>query len=147
MPRDNDATTGKELVDRLLAFAQNPAEDVISMSTAEIDAYLQEEGIDAGAGCRELKRKLKAINGQRRLADARRGMEQFAGQVSRLAAKPKDALTNVREEILHRLGTISGSEPAVAQVYFRKLEGATDDDLESILEDLKLLDELEKGDR
>jgi len=65
--------------------------------------------------------------------------------MSQLAARAEEGLTNVRQEIARRLGMMNQREPTLAQVYFRKLEEATDSDLELILEDLKLLDELDAG--
>jgi hypothetical protein len=143
MASDETKKPERELVDHILAFAENPDEDILSMSPTDISSFLQEEGIDTSAGFRDLTKKMAAIKGQRRLADAKRKKELFAEQLARLTMKPKDALTNVREEIAGRLQSIDQSE--VALVYFRKLEGATDSDLEGILDDLRLLDEFAGG--
>lgn len=42
--------------------------------------------------------------------------------------------------------SLSAGNPAMASVYFRKFEEASDEDLESLLGDLSLLDEIARDD-
>lgn len=115
--------------------------DVALMSTGELDAELQRAGIDPSKAISQVKHALDARHARAKLAHAKASRATITQKLLDSVLEPmKDA-----REIVHRM--ISTCAPQEQRgVLYRKLEqAATDDDVRSLLEDIKRLESLESG--
>lgn len=144
MSKDETMNPQGTLINRIFSFAEDP-DDVQTMSIEEVRAYLADEGIDTRHAHRQLRERLAAIQGRRRLEEAKRKREAFSTELSNLLAIPREVVDDVRSEIARRLESLNVSNPSLAQAYFRKFENASQGDLDSLLSDIQLLEDMQKG--
>lgn len=118
------------------------APDVEQMTTAEVEAELQHAGIDVTAAFAQVQQALEAQRARQALERARAQRPSITQQLADIVSGP---IANARQ-ILHEM--ISSRAPqALRPVLFRKLEkAASDEDVESLLQDMRCLDHLELGD-
>jgi hypothetical protein len=144
MSEDRAPGSATEILEALLAFAED-AEGVASMSREEVRAELADEGIALDAHQKRLREMMQQTRGQERLA---RAAEQRAGLEAQTTSEPASQFgsgASLLGEVRRRLGILGQQQPQVVGLYNRKLEGATDDDLRAILEDLALLDSTDEA--
>lgn len=117
------------------------APDVEAMSPAEIDSELQRAGIDTSAAFRRVVQALEAREARQALERARHERISAAERLRQLVIQPVENARQVLADM------IAARVPApLRPVYNSKLEKvATDADVQSLLEDLKRLEELESG--
>lgn len=115
--------------------------DVEQMSLSEVDAELQRAGIDIRPALARVTQALEARRAREQLARAK---AERLSVIERLAETVLGPIDNARV----RLESMIAARVPVAQraVYLRKLEKvATDADVQSLLEDLARLEELDCG--
>jgi len=108
---------------------------------AEVQEQLQQLGLDVKKAVTRVQLALKATQ-------ARAELEAARAERPRLMAKIKGVVAPVAGELRGHLQTlIAGKfQGTVQAAYFRKLENAaTDDDLQSLMEDIYRLETLEEG--
>lgn len=127
-------------------FLLEPEEDVRAVPLEKIKAELKREGIDTDPLVRDIRKRLARARGAEMLQKAR---TERAGLLSKLAATSAtmaEAVKRTRDETIARISELLQRQPAHAGVYFRKLEHATDEDLERLLKDLETTEALDEGD-
>ncbi|GMU82486.1 MAG: hypothetical protein IPM64_17005 [Phycisphaerales bacterium] len=115
--------------------------DVEQMSISEVDAELRRAGIDIRPALARVNQALETRRARETLARAR---AERPSAIRRLAGTVLGQIDNARD----RLESLIAARVPAAQraVYLRKLEKvATDADVESLLEDLARLEELDRG--
>jgi hypothetical protein len=108
-------------------------EDVFDMSDSEIEAELQEEGIDLETFDREMDDLFAAAladGGQRRLKGARKAVDLHNEQLKRKERQKS------QEELRAQIAAIIAKNPALTMAA-RNFEAEHEGDLEGILEDLQ----------
>lgn len=108
------------------------------------EAVFRACGLDPAKSAAELKTRIARLTGARRLAAAKiaRCDAQAAHQTHAAAfAQANEGLRAHVERLLQKLAL---NQPALAAVYCRKYEQATDVDIASLKEDLLLLEQLEE---
>src|SRR5262245_25202339 len=136
MPKENEPKTTSEFLDRLSEFLGEPMDEPLDI----LQARLKEEGLQPEQILDRIHRLAVEKFEEARLA------WQIKAREERLAAAAqlKDvglAARMTREECLGRIRTLlsglRGDQFALAQVRHRKFEVMTDNDLQSLLEDLE----------
>lgn len=115
--------------------------DVVQMSAAEVDAELKRAGIDISVAATQVQQALEARRAREDLARARLLRPSITEKLARqLVAPIEDARRILHEMIQNR------APESVRAVLFRKLEKvATDEDIESLLQDIQRLEDLDLG--
>ena len=113
-------------------------EDIENLPIAEIREGLRKEGIDVDQMISDVNLMISKKLAGRRLEAAKEKRHRLGGLTE--IKKYIDEKANVKEAILEILNGLTQSQPKLASVYFRKLEGANEADMASILEDLMILE-------
>jgi len=125
--------TGKDpvrLMSKIFDLAHGALDDGEQLSPAEIRANLKHMGVDADKGWAKTQALLNQTEGRLRLADAREERLRIAAQ-----SKPKvDAAETAASLIAQIRGLLSLS--GEAEVYARKWEHSSVDDLKSLRDKL-----------
>ena len=144
MSEDRVPGCATEILEALMAFADDP-EGVASMSREEVRAELAQEGIALDAHQRRLQEMMQQTRGKERLARAAEQRARLETQVRGERAHQFRSGPSLLNEVRRRLGVLSERDPQLVGLFNRKLEGATDDDLRAILEDLDFLDSTDEA--
>jgi hypothetical protein len=112
-----------------------------NLTRTEVQEDLKRLGIDVSKAVSRVQETLASARARAALADARARRPGIISQLREVAAPAAGALRD------HLRGLIEGKFRGTAQAaYFRKLESAaTDEDLESLLEDIHRLESLPGG--
>lgn len=127
-------------------FLLEPEEDVRAVPLEKIKAELKREGIDTDPLVREIRKRLAHARGAETLERARAEMSTLLSRLSATPAAVGEAVKRTRDETLALIKELSQRHPALAGVKFRKLEHATDEDLERLLKDMEATVTLDEGD-
>jgi hypothetical protein len=138
---DEKQYSASDMLRTLHEFIQEPEEDVVSKPIKEVQAELARRSIDATTLIARAKQQVAKARADHELGSARvlraRTLERFAelqGKIGRFPAA-------VRERVSEVLTRMSLENPTAAAAYFSKFEEANEADLQSLLDDLKMLDE------
>lgn len=141
------ASTPKNASDVLRSlheFVIGPEEDVTKMPIEQVNEYLKSEGIDPVPLVTHVRQRIAKLKAEQELAQAREQRMNYAQRLS--SASGKVSLTGLRDKVQEMIQGLTTGNPELASVYFRKFEEASDDDLESLLEDLSMLEEMAADD-
>lgn len=108
------------------------------LSRDEIRAELKRRGIDAAPAFARVKEALEAVKAREALQHAKIARSSALAKLRPVSAAPGQSLRSTLQELIGRL---TGQQQAA---YFHKLEkAATDNDLQSLLEDLHRLEDFD----
>jgi hypothetical protein len=141
MSNDKEQFKASDILRELHELLQEPEQNVIAMPLKDVQAELIRRGIDTGPLLKRLKQQLAKAHANTELSMARSQREDALRRLKSLAGKLTGAPSALRERILSTLGNLSVENPTVAAAYFSKFEEASNADLQSLLDDLNLLDE------
>ncbi|MDQ2774234.1 MAG: hypothetical protein M3Y57_04790 [Acidobacteriota bacterium] len=134
-----------EILAALHSLSLDTEEEILAMSQDEVRARLQADGIDPDIASTETKRRFREIRGRQKLAAAREQRQSHAAFLSqRSPASGRMSFDQIRTEVSRRLNQLSSTKSAPAQVYFNRFQNSSDDDLPGLLDDLRLLEEIDK---
>jgi len=139
-PENTPATDAVKL---LSEFLHEP--DFDQLSADEIRVRLKEAHVDIEEVQRRFKAALAQAGGRVALAAAQQRREAFMAKIADLKNQIAGG-TELREHLRPLVERLF-ADSATAAVAWRNFEKATDDDLRSMIEDMSLLEELEKDDR
>jgi hypothetical protein len=135
MPDDKRNPKASDILRALHALVHEPEGDVANKPAKEVQAELKRRGINTTPLIAEVKQQLAKAKANSELAPARAKRESaLAQRLKQIQSKIDEAPEALRKRLL---ALLSAEEPAVA---FSKFEKATDEDLQSLLNDLDLLD-------
>ena len=126
-------------------FIQVPEEDVAAKPLEHIRAELNRRGVKTAPLAARVKEQVAKARAAVELAAARNERGRSLEQVKALQIKVGSSAGELRERALSILRVLSTKNPTAAAAYFSKFEKANDADLQSLLDDLSLLDEPESG--
>lgn len=110
------------------------------LSRDEVQAELKRKGIDTAAAFARVKEALEAVKAREALAHAKIARSSSLAKLRPVKAAPGQSLRSTLQELI---GQLTGQQQAA---YFHKLEkAATDNDLQSLLEDLHHLENFNMG--
>lgn len=142
MPDRTEQTPATDAVKALAQFLHEPETD--DLQQKEIVSELRAAGVNMETVRKRYEIVLAEADGRVVLANARIKRQLFADRMLQLRERLPDA-GDVRMQIRAFVQEVFGDRPE-ATVAWRNFEQATDADLRTMLEDLTLLDELERDD-
>jgi hypothetical protein len=142
MPDRPKPTPATDAVKALAHFLHEP--DTDDQSQMEIRSHLSAAGVNMEVVKKRYETVLSQAAGRALLAGARKQRQSFMARMVELRERlPRSR--DVREQVREFVQDVFGDR-AEAAVAWRNFENATDADLLTMLEDLTLLDDLEKDD-
>lgn len=145
MPDEKQQPSASDMLRALHELIQEPEEDVASKPIKEVQAELARRGIDASPLIASAKQQIAKARADAELASAHAQRARSLERLADLQAKIGRFPAAVRERALAVLVGLSAEQPKVAAAYFSKFEEASDADLQSLLDDLSMLDEPDDG--
>jgi hypothetical protein len=142
MPDKPEQTPATDAVKALAYFLHEP--DIDDLSQKEIRSRLSAAGVNMELVKKRYETVLAQAAGRALLAGARTQRQSFMARMVELRERLPH-VGDVREQIRGFVQDVFGDR-AKAAVAWRNFEHATETDLRTMLEDLTLLDELEKDD-
>lgn len=142
MPDRPEPTPATDAVKALAHFLHEPETDELSQK--EIRSRLTAAGVNMDTVKKRYENLVAQAEGRAVLGAARGQRQSFMARMVDLR-KHLPTSGDVREQVRQFVQEVFGGQ-AEAAVAWRNFEHATDADLRSMLEDLTLLDELEKDD-
>ena len=133
-----------EILDALHAFSLDTEDEILAMLRDQVRVRLGEEGIDPDSGKSEMKRRIQKIKGQQRLAAARQQRQAHEVTLVQRITNSSLSFDQMRTEVSLRLSQLSPSGSAQVRAYFNRFQNASDDDLSGLLDDLRLLEEMDR---
>lgn len=140
----NTPKNASDVLRSLHEFVVGPEEDFKEMPIEQVNEYLKSEGIDPVPLVTHVRQRIAKLKAEQELAQAREKRMNYSQKTS--SHSDQISLTGLRDMVQEMIQSLTAGNPAMASVYFRKFEEASDDDLESLLEDLSLLDEMARDD-
>jgi DNA-binding transcriptional MerR regulator len=137
-----EQTPATDAVKTLAQFLHEPETD--DLPQKEIVSELRAAGVDIERLKKRYETVLAEAEGRAVLAKARMRRQLFADRLTELRERLPE-FGDVRTQIRDFVQEVFGTRPEAA-VAWRNFEEATDEDLRTMLEDLTLLDELERDD-
>lgn len=142
MPDRNEHTQATDAVKALSEFLNEP--DVDSLSEKEVRTQLSAIGVNIQNAKKRFDSLLIEAKGRALLGGAGAQRRAFTERMSEFRSRYVES-GDLRAQIRQLLQEVFG-ERQQAAVAWRNFEQATDSDLRSMLDDLTLLEELEKDD-
>jgi len=138
MPDQKPSTPSTNAVKALARLLHDP--EIENEPRAQIQAELKSVGIDTLAILKSVRDKVSQAQARQRLAAAHECRQTLLSKVTRLKAMASSGSAKLREQVKELLDAqFDGQQGAI--VLFRKFEEAKDEDLQSLLDDIVLLDE------
>lgn len=132
--------TASDILKSLNSFLLGPEEDVTLLPAEQVQGYLKSEGIDSAPLVTQVRQRIAKLKAEQELADAREKRLRFASDIN--PTTNADFSPSLRDRIRGMIEMLTPENPELAAVYFRKFEESAEEDLESLLEDLTLLEKM-----
>lgn len=132
--------TSRDELQRVFDIIEGPDEDELAKPIEEVREELQRDGIDTTSLKKFARERLIEIRAADKLARARAERERFDRLRESVQAVKRERGPHLRDQVRGIIQGLANSKQAMAEVYFRKFENASDDDLLSLLDDLEMLD-------
>lgn len=145
MSDEKKQPNASDILRSLHESVQEPEQDVAAMPLKEVQAELARRGLDTAPLLAQIRERLAKARADAELGAARVERDQSLLKLRELRAKLSDFPAQIRERAMSVLAQLSASSPNVAAAYFSKFENASHADLQSLLDDLSLLDEPNHG--
>ncbi len=143
MPDEKSTTPATDAVKALARLLHEP--EIENEPREQIQAELKSAGIDTSAIMKSVREKIGQAKARQRLAAAHEKRQALLSKVTRLKALASESGARLREHVKQLLDAEFGGQQQAA-VLFRKFEEAKDEDLQTLLDDIVLLDDLDDED-
>lgn len=138
MPDKTPSTPATNAVKALARFLYEP--EIEDEPREQIQAELKDAGINTSAVMKTVREKIAQAKSRQRLAIAHERRQALLEKVGRLRAAGVAGGAKLREQVKELLDAQFGERHDVA-VLFRKFEEAKDEDLQTLLDDILLLED------
>jgi hypothetical protein len=145
MPDEKQQPDASDILRSLHESVQAPEQDISAMPLKDVQAELSRRGLDTAPLLAQIKEHLAKTRAAIELSAARTQRDQCLQKLREVQIKLSGFSTQVRQRVVSVLSDLSASNPTVAAAYFSKFENASEADLQSLLDDLSLLDEPHDG--
>lgn len=139
MKKKRNELTWNDKLENLEAFLDGSEEDEVPSMAARRE-QLESRGIDVQRTIDLVRDRVAALRAKERLEEARL---QRSALIEKMKAHAPTSEPSVFEQISQRLLSLVGTQPQLAGVYFRRFEKCGDEDMQSLLADLKMLEALD----
>jgi hypothetical protein len=139
----NSDNTNPELTrfERLAALLSDDDKNIDSMSHEQLAQYLKENKVEPQAAEKRFKIIQKRAEARLRLEVAHRRRLVAVEKANQIVSSGADAVTVIKERVRALIENLGKGHPEQAQLYAREFENATAEDLLSLEEDLRLLED------
>ncbi len=137
MPDEKPLTPATDAVKALARLLHEP--EIESEPREHIQAELKSAGIDTAALLKSVREKINQAKSRQRLATAHERRQALLSKVTRLKATAARGGTRLLDQVKELLDAQFAGQQQAA-VLFRKFEEAKEEDLQSLLDDIVLLD-------
>lgn len=139
---DKKNKTGIELIKSLHELVcDDDIDKAATMPIEEVYSYLKKNSIAYDQLIGDVQAKLNRIKAKAQLDEAKDKRETFLEKLNSVLPSPTDLKVSVKS-LIDKMMT---EKPQLASAYFRKYESATENDLESLYQDLLALQQLDKN--
>ena len=138
MPDEKPPTPATDAVKALAQLLHEPETE--NEPREQIQAELKSAGIDTAAVMKAVREKINQAKSRQRLAAAREKREALLQKVTHLKAIASAGGAKLRAKVKELLDAEFAGQQEAA-VLFHKFEEAKDEDLQTLLDDILLLDE------
>ena len=138
MPDEKLPTPATDAVKALARLLHEP--EIENEPRAQIQSELKSAGVDTGRIFKSIREKVGQAKARQRLAAAHERRQALLSKVTQLKAMASTGSTRLRHHVKELLDAQFAGQQAAA-VLFRKFEEAKDEDLQSLLDDIVLLEE------
>jgi len=136
----NTEKTGTEMVNDLSALVYDT--DTVP-SLEEAKEILTEAKIDTSDIKSWAVKKLSEVQVKQKLAEARSKRLSLEQRIESMGRSITGPLSELKETVLAKIKVLGESDPSGAQIFARKFDEVSDDDLEDLDLELNLLNEME----
>ncbi len=126
-------------LERLAAILREDPVDPDKMDSAQLAQYLKDNKVDMTGAQKRFNAVLKKAKAQRQLEIARQRRLAASEKAQNLLSVGPTALSTIRERVRGMIEKFKEHDPDQALVYAREFEKATPEDLQTLEEDLMLL--------
>lgn len=144
MPDEKPPTPATDAVKALARLLHEP--EIENEPRAQIQAELKSAGIDTAALMKNVREKIGQAKARQRLAAAQERRRKLLSKVTQLKTMASESGARLREHVKELLDAEFGGQQQAA-VLFRKFEEAKDEDLQTLLDDIVLLDDTDDEDQ
>ncbi len=137
---DQPSTPATDAVQALSNFLSEPAS--ATPTREEIQAELRKASVNVPRLKRRIENLVAKAKGQHRLESARSKRMDMLARLKKLV--PLQPINQTKEQLHQFLQEAFGNDPQMA-VLFRKFEDSSEADLNSLIEDIALLDDTDDG--
>jgi len=132
-----------DILKLLHEFLSGSEEDVTKTPLEKLVSDLKAEGIDTTSLVKMVKERLAKAKAKEELARACEKRQQL---LSKFSQKLQQVPSLAKEQVLERVRNLMLTQPEKASAYFRKFDEANESDLQSLINDLSLLNEMGNND-
>jgi hypothetical protein len=133
-----------ETLQSLFDFVQLKPEEIMSMPIKEIRKELAEDGFDVDLRLEMARKQFDIICTRIKLDSAKVRREEIEKEFIFNKTSDEVNISNIKQTIMDFLSTISPDRRQLITAHHRNFENLTDDDLVTLFEDLKLLEEIHR---
>ncbi len=144
MPDDPQDRSSKEILSDLSIFLGG-AEDEVQDDIVSVREQLYEEGIDTQPLKEWAFERIGALKAQAILRGPKEKRLRLLELMEQVGNRLVGELLPQKEAILARVQAMSDSNPDAAQVFCRKFEEASDEDLPGLVQDLEMLGKMSEA--
>ena len=127
-------------LERLAALLRDDNVDAESMTSPQLAQYLKDNKVEMAGPQKRFAAILKKAKARRRLELARANRLQAGEKAHQFLSAGSAALEAIRERVRAKIAQFGKNNPGEAAVYAREFEKATPEDLQSMEEDLMILE-------
>ncbi len=140
-----DQTRDLSRLERFASIIREDNVDVDSLDSAQLAQYLKDNKVDMAGPQKRFDAVLKQAQARRRLEIARQRRLGCAAKAQQLLSGGAATVEAVRARVKKMIENIGQRDPEGALVFAREFEKATPEDMQSLEQDLMLLEQLEDG--
>jgi len=127
----------------IFGFIQPQPEEIIAMSIKEVRKELIEEGFDVDGRLENAKRQFGVIATRIKLNSAKLKRETVGKEI--LSRGLTEHISDAKNALEKFLSSLSPERRGLITTHHRNFEGFKDDDILTLLNDLKILEEMHNG--
>jgi len=139
MAEKKGSSLSRDALGRVFDLIEGSEDDALTKPIEEVREELQRDGTDTTALKRVARERLAEIRAEAKLERARAERQKLDRLRETTRTVGAEAGPELRSRVLGRIRGMSDSKKEMAEVYYRRFESATDEDLLTLLEDIDLL--------
>jgi hypothetical protein len=146
MGENSSPNTTSEILKALHEFLSEPEVNSLTLPLEKINQDLRPEGINTTSLIEQVREKIAKAKAKALFAQAHKRRQYFLEKLKNHVETSSRNVPLLKEQVLEYLSNLFADKPEIVMAYFRKFEEASESDIQSLLEDITLLDRLRAND-